>query len=292
MSKLYAELPQVELPDHLDAAILAEAHRAVNSRPGARPKRRWTIPLGLVASLIVAVMVGLQLPYMLKDAAQPQQLKEERMAALMDKNTTEPASPAPVEARESQLMEKVKSGITLGKPAPREAEGATAGNTPARANAPVRAAPSESTSAESSRLGATSVIVPSPVAAPSPLPAPAPVTASKRLELRVRGDIDSGAILSKEKKAFGHAEGYVSDSLEQRAPAAARTAVPQPVQADRPLRQPIKEEASEASLRPEDWLIRIKRLKREGKPDEAKKDLAAFKKRYPDYPVPAEFEIR
>ena len=107
LSKLYAELPPVDFPKHLDAAILAEAHRAVSARPGAKPKRRWTIPLGMVATLFLAVMIALQLPAMLKDVEQTQQLKEERMAALMDKSTVEAASPAPDEGKPSQLTGQI-----------------------------------------------------------------------------------------------------------------------------------------------------------------------------------------
>jgi len=266
LSKLYAELPRVDLPKHLDAAILAEAHRAVNARPGAKPKRRWTIPLGMVATLFVAVMIGLQLPHILKDAAQPQQPKEERMAALMDKNTAEPSSPAPIEAMKSQLtgqiLEKSKPAVTRGKPVSVAAEA----EKPVQEYAPALAAP---------------VVA-----------LPAPAIAAKRLEVRERADVDSGAAFSKEKKANGHVEGYVSDAPEQRAPAAARVAAPHPVQMERSLMQSIKDEVNEENLPPEDWLNRIKRLKQEGKLEEAKKDLAAFKKRYPDYVLPKDLEVR
>ena len=83
----------------------------------------------------------------------------------------------------------------------------------------------------------------------------------------------------------------VSDSSEQRAPAAAR-ATCNPLQPDRSVMQPSRDEAGEASLRPEDWLIRIQRLKQQGKLDEARKELAAFKKRYPDYRIPEALELR
>jgi hypothetical protein len=56
--------------------------------------------------------------------------------------------------------------------------------------------------------------------------------------------------------------------------------------------QPLTEATGEASMRPEDWLIRIRRLKQQGKLDEAKKELAAFKKRHPDYQIPEALEVR
>ena len=250
VSQLYAELPEVVLPDHLDAAILAEAHRAVNSRPGAKPRRRWAVPLSMVATLFVAVMIGLQLPYMLKDTTQRPIPTEEKVAAMMDKSMAEHSSVVQEERKKTQEMAQVtarqKSEISRGAPAPMEAEVAVS----ATQNAAVGALP------------------------------PASV-AAKRMELMERADVDSGIALSKEKKAVAHAEGKLSDAFEQLAPAA-----PAPVQLNRSLMQPLKDEASVANLRPEDWLLRIKKLKQEGKLVEAKKDLAAFKKHYPDYSVP------
>lgn len=281
LSQAYADLPQVKLPDHLDAAILAEAHRAVSARPAAKPKRRWTIPLGMVASLFAVVMIGLQLPYMLKETALPRQQKE-KMVAAIEKILAEPASPALGDRREIQLMAKPRSEITRVVPAPMTAEAAI------KPNAPMLAAPQASPAAGADQLGATSAATPPPVAAPSQ----APAKAARRLELRERADADNGVSLSKEKKASGYAEGSASDALEQRAPTAAEMAPPQSVPPSRSLMQPLKDETGEASLRPEDWLIRIRRLKQQGKLDEAKKELAAFKKRYPDYRVPEALELR
>lgn len=39
------------------------------------------------------------------------------------------------------------------------------------------------------------------------------------------------------------------------------------------------------ALSPEEWLKRIAQLRQQGKHDEAEASLAAFKKRYPDYPI-------
>ena len=94
LSQLYADAPQVEPPGHLDAAILAEAHRAVNARPGIKPKRRWAIPLGMVASLFAIVMIGLQLPYLLKEPVPLQAPTEANVTAAMDQNAAEQSSRA------------------------------------------------------------------------------------------------------------------------------------------------------------------------------------------------------
>lgn len=288
LSQLYADAPQVELPDHLDAAILAEAHRAVNARPGAKPRRRWTIPLGLVASLFVVVMVGLQLPHMLKEAALPQLQKDERIAvAAMEKSMTDSALPAPAERMEYPLAAKPKAEFTRSEPVPMIAATATP-----EPSAPMVASPQDGKPAENATMGAGSVAAPAPPTAALPAPMPAPAIAAKRAELQERADVDNGMALSKEKKSSGHAIGEVSGSPEQRAPAAARRPVPQPDQLDRGIMQPATEEASDANVRPENWLIRIQQLKQQGKLEEARKELAAFKKRYPNYRVPEALEGR
>ncbi len=50
--------------------------------------------------------------------------------------------------------------------------------------------------------------------------------------------------------------------------------------------------AGNAGERPEDWLARIKQLKQQGRLDEARKELAAFRKRYPGRPVPKEIDLQ
>jgi hypothetical protein len=132
----------------------------------------------------------------------------------------------------------------------------------------------KSTVAESSQLGST-VVVASPAVA-----APAPATAAKRFGLYESGDITKGSAQSKEKKASAQPADNQSDSFEQRTPAAAR------------LDGALKDKTSEKNLTPEESLERIKRLKGEGKLDEVKKELAVFKKRYPDYPLPKDLEFK
>lgn len=213
------------------------------------------------------------------------------MAALMDKNPAESSAPAPAEAQKIQMLATVKSDRSRNKPASMADEA----QAPAKANAPALAAPQQSITADTAKqYGAASIVAsPAPAAAPpAAAPAPAPARAARRLESRENELLDSGDVLAKEKKSSGNAAAIVSDSFEQPAPAAARMAAPQPAQAERGLMQSAKDEASTASLRPEEWLNRIKRLKQEGRREEAKKDLAAFKKRYPDYPVPEGIEVR
>jgi hypothetical protein len=251
LSQLYADAPPVEPPGHLDAAILAEAHRAVNARPGIRPKRPWAVPLGMVASLFAIVMIGLQLPYLLKEPVPLQAPTEANIAAAMDQVATEQASRAPDDRRKLQAMDKAKSEI--------------ARNEPARSATEAYAPPA------------------APMAA-----APAPAMAAKRLEMRESAEIQNTGALAQEKKAADVGAGGINDSLPLRVPAAAALVAPQQAEAERELK---KDEAAKVDLLPEDWLTRIKKLKQEGKQEEAMKELAAFKKRYPDFPVPAVFNV-
>ncbi len=246
LSRLYADSPQIEPPDHLDAAILAEAHRAVNARPGAKPKRRWAIPLGMVASLFAVVMIGLQLPHMLGQPALQPVPMEAKVGESMDESV---AIPEPSAKRE-RVMDSAKPEI--------------AGNKPA-------AVPEEAYVQPAAPMAA----VPAPVA--------------RRLEMRESAEVQSAGVLSKEKKSADVGGSNLNDALEPRAPAAAGLVSSPPAQLERALK---KDETDKASMSPEDWLARIRKLKREGKPEEAKKELAAFKKRYPDYPVPKALEVR
>jgi len=284
LTQLYADLPKIELPDHLDAAILAEAHRAVGARPGAKPKRRWAIPLSMVATLFLAVMIALQFPSLLKDAASPQQYKEEKIAALMDGNMAERSASESEQSKVVQKQAREKFEISRDEAATMPGETGA----PARKNAPVFAAAKESEADENKYIGTTSVVAFPPVASPSPAPARAGERAAMPPESRESAGIASGMALSKEKKSSGKAAASVSDSLERQAPAVMMTA-PKPVQLKRDLVQSV---TVDENLPPDEWLVRIKRLKQEGKLDEARKELAAFIKRYPDHPVPIALEIK
>jgi hypothetical protein len=128
------------------------------------------------------------------------------------------------------------------------------------------------------------------VAAPmAASPAPVPIMAAKRFEMRESAETEVAGALSKEKKSAYVGEGLLNDTLAQPAPAAVGAAVSSSVKLERALK---KDATDETTLPPEEWLKRIKKLDQEGKTEEAKKELAAFKKRYPEYSIPAALEIR
>lgn len=263
LSRAYAELPAVEVPDHLDAAILAEAHRAVGARPGGTKKRRWAVPLSMVATLFVVVMVGLQWPYLSPNAGRPVPGEEPPMAVA--------AAPAPLaETRKANGMQADKQVASA------RAAQAFKGDVGAAQDAPA--------------VGAAAKAAPVPESKPaSVMPAaPAAPAATAPVQLLERAVGEREMALSKEKKSAARAEESLSDSYQPTAPAAAGLMAPESARVARPMAAPLKDEA--ASQRPEDWIARIKLLKQQGKLDEARKELAEFRKRYPDYVVPKEVE--
>lgn len=287
LSKLYAELPEVVLPNHLDAVILAEAHRAVNSRPGAQQKRRWPVPLGLVASLLVAVMIGLQLPYMLRDSATSQQLKDEKTGKVLDKNMSEPSPSLPFEIIKNQLaresISKPKSDNKPGIPAPVVNEA----NSPSTQYAPAALAAPKSIENSARSTGAAAALDSTQAAPSSP-----PAKAAKLIEMKEQVDHFSGIEPPKEKKNANQTETDVSVSLDQKSSPKIRKDLAPAAKQERRLLQSIKAEESDVRQNPEEWLKRIKKLKQAGNLDEASNELFAFKKRYPDYLVPEVYEVK
>lgn len=262
LSRAYAELPEIKLPDHLDAAILAEAHRAVGAAPGGRKKYHWNFPLSMVATLFVVVMAGLILPDMLKDVAVTHDLQQSQPASLPETAPAEVAAPVvatPMVA--DRLAKKVQ------EPLPLKAEIAV--------TKPI---------AETVRLPEKEVAVDKPVAArmaPSAAPA-APAAqmlgaAAERMQAAEQMENAERKAASKEKRAVMAVE---RSKLEAAAPAATMAAS-----------SALLDEAAAESPQAEAWLQRIKKLQQEGKQEEAKKELAAFRKKYPDYVIPKELSL-
>ena len=238
LSRAYADADDIAPPAHLDAAILAQAHRAVYARPAVVPKRRWAVPLGMVATVFMMVMAGLQLPAMMKDDALMQAPQVASVA--MERNAPLPASvaPEPQARAESKHLARALN-----------AEKANDASKKMEAQAYAKQ--------DADKVA----VAAAPVAAPT---APSAAMANQ-----------AGAALEERQTM---ASGQVSA-----APAARMAAAP--VMADQLLK------AKDATLSPEDWLKQIKALQQAGKREEAKKELTAFKKRYPDYAIPKAMEM-
>jgi hypothetical protein len=271
LSQTYAGMRGQEPPARLDHAILAEAHRAVGGgAAGARGRpawRRWSLPLSLAATLVVAVLVGLELPYVSREPA-----------------VTQPAS-APEEA----------PGVSVA--AKREAAGRVAADKVAADKRKVAPAPQAAPAAESVELDQAFRPAPRARSPEAPAPgreksavipaAPAPAVspgAEEALPMNTAPAAAAPAANTPRLEATPETRSAPADrsmppAQESAAPAAAMLAAPP--QASGLAQTPGPQQA---------WLQRIRQLEQAGKRDEAKKELATFTKRYPDYPVPKELQ--
>lgn len=303
LSRHYAELPEVKLPDHLDAAILAEAHRAVGAGPGN--KRSWTMPLSLVATLFVVVMAGLMLPDLLRDtalvrqyqagrdhtslaarpAASPQPIPE-TISLPANMPAPEPA-PAPVETpgRTAGLLAKKQAARDGGVKmyGQLQAESASA---QMQAEEKPAAKPAPALPEPPSDKHLTNVATPAPAeSAESAAAIPAaPAVAAVGVQQLQREAAGQERMHAAERKLSARPQQFAA--TEAARPLAAGVVAPDMALADQGGADAMKEEAGSGILQPEAWLKRIRKLKQDGKTGELKKELAAFKRRYPAYPLP------
>ncbi len=275
LSRIYRDADGPRPPQRVDDNILAASQRVAGSgaRPaGARLARRWGTPVALAATVLVTFTLALMM------------FERESGLDAMAPKAPRPDRPAKV-----------------APPEPKRTESSPAG--PPRAGGPEKSPPAEL-----------------PSAAPAPAaPSPPAASRSNRVEQRT---VETA--FSRERRATGQPARVpqVPPGIEilrkseeakplpdaqrafdaqqqvppmQAAPAAAPAAeagairesglTPQRAGAVSGLASRVV--VSEAKERtPEKWLADIRKLKTEGKATEAERDLAEFKKRYPDYILP------
>jgi hypothetical protein len=253
VARAYRELPREEPPEALDAAIRAEARRSAATRPAPlvspTGRRGWHYPFAAAAVLVLAVAVTWHV-----EREQPDMVA-----------TAPPASVAPVPA----------------EPAP--AQKAPEAKTPQRERvAPKVQGPERAGERAQPRADASPQFVPDPAttqaqeakreqvqperpAPPAPMSVPAPA--------------ERPAVEQQKQRA---ASGAASDSVGASRDAAELS--------KRQMRSEAENRVGAAAVvePPERWLERIAQLRREGKHEEADKALAEFRKRYPDFRIPAE----
>lgn len=308
LDRLYRAAGREEPPAHLDAAILAAAHREAGARPQALRRaalRRWHVPVSIAAVIVLSVslvtLVGEEGGEQLTQApppapAQPPVAQPAPPASALSESTqprpptTTPAQPQPPVARATPpapaLSERTQPHPSaavpgVGSPAPREdarAEGALSGLG----------------SMKDSITGETA----GPAASKAAGAASAPDDAA-----RSRPEPFRDAPSAVERRA-AEPQAVPAEEFAARAPAAAeRSGAPKvaapaakPLSRPRAMAQARKEEASVGAPTPvwhgfekeppQRWLERISELKRLERVADAEAMLAEFKRRFPDHPLP------
>ena len=294
----YRDAATEEPPPASDERIRAAARRAVAAGPQSLESRaraeaqrswiaRWRVPMSIAASVVVAVTLS----YMVQDEA----VQKAPIDGLPRSASPQAVAVAPAE--------ETKAPVPAAAPTPDPALAERAAN--------VEAARADAAAAQSANLHQRATAEPPP---------PAPAPAAKALG-RADGPTANG-MLAKEterRQAANDAAppaspppARVAPAEMQAAPAAAAPAPPpaaapmakpaparglaEPVGrdrafADRPGR--MEREAASVSAEqkvrtPEEWLEELRRLKASGRTDEFAKELAEFRKRFPDYKLPAD----
>lgn len=289
----YRETATDEPRPETDERLRAAARRAIAAGPQSLETRartdaqrswtaRWRVPVSIAATVVIAVTLS----YMVQD----DEVRRARIDGV-------PAGPAPAQ----------ESSAAPPPPAP-AAPAAKAQEAPAPATPPApakRAAPAAETAAGASHFERDAV--PFPASPPAERQAPAVGGASASAD-RSR----ENAALAKEveqrqadlERRDAEEAGRSSAQRLKSAPAPAAVPAPAPAPmarpdpsreralADRPAGRLEREAASglaEQKVRtPEEWLEDIRRLKTQGRTEDVAKELAEFRKRYPDYKLPAD----
>lgn len=269
LSRAYAATAREEPPAALDGAILAQAWRAAEYRARAG-FRHWSRLVAIAATLVVTASLVV-------------------------------------------LMESEQPQIAMLAPPAGDAALAPAAKTPTEAVQPAKVAPAQA--ARSEEKPASSVKLDVPARAPSGEPSSrgGEQPASPQ---QVLPDAVNAAIAEPERQAFPAAQMTASDAATasvamsappsapaapesgvQRsiaaAPAAASNASGAPRAERRSLRATesvtrnlVSPDTAKKDESPEAWLARIAELRKQGRIKEAEESFAAFRKRYPDYPIP------
>jgi hypothetical protein len=264
LSRIYRDADAPEPAQRVDDAILAASRRAAGARPrpaGFGFARRWGTPVALAATVVVTFTLTLMV--------------FERQSGV---DTMAPAATSADQPARSSPTEPRRAGQLAQSPREEAKPAAPARPIPQAADRRDRAQQGlDESAASSERLGTGQpAFVPEVPRAPEALrkseeaaPAPAAAAPSANFYSSERAVADqpapaaapaAGASGLRESKVRG--AGVVSGI-------ASRVAAPE-----------AKERA------PKKWLEDIRKLKTEGKATEAERELAEFKKRYPEYRLP------
>jgi hypothetical protein len=265
LSRVYSEGAWPEPRRQIDDAILEASRRAARARHPVL--HRWGPPFALAAT----VVVGVSLALLVTDHQSVREMSHYFSAAA-------PEAPAPQRKRDAAAAPKTPAAPAEEPPA-RElfaspmgpnAPAAKAGPPAANAQTPGAKAPAPAAKAPAAKAPAPAAKAPAPAAkAPAQaqaLRSPAPPPDPQRAD-RIRRELDQ---LEEKRKA------------DEVAPAQPQAPVSSATVSD------IRSLAATPAVgrQPEPWLDDIRKLKGQGRAADAERELAEFRKRYPDYRIP------
>lgn len=285
-----------EPPPALDAAIRAAARRAVDARPARKRDRTWRYPLAAAAvvALLAIGIVQLTPPERVapttvaeiepaaggasKDIAEPPQEAKQRAQSPAPASAPVPAVPAPpaqpharAVAERAPSQPAARGAASRPETAKREVE---ALDKLARAE-PATPAPPAAASAKT----APPISEPFPAAAPERAAAPraaeqTPAIAAARQPAAAAAPEPAREGVARQRKALASDE---ASAPEERGVSSA-TSPRASLQGNATQVSAAKARATDARV--EEWIKRIRDLKREGRVEEAAKELAAFRTAY------------
>ncbi|HPT50663.1 MAG TPA: hypothetical protein PLS67_06910 [Accumulibacter sp.] len=279
LSRLYRQLATAEPPAAVDQHLLAVAHAAI--APEARPSAsrswwpRWRTPLTLATTLLITLSLTVLHERQPADAPppdSPRPASDQIQAPPQARQEPEPSQPATAAPARKPSMERPKAPSATVKQ-----EAAEAPIAPHIAN-PFPTQPVETkrqsmttpsaTVYDSATSGPAAASAASPVAV---LPS-APVAASSPAPVAVPAPLTAPAAAPAPRAVGG------SGDRLRTTPSVAESAMPALAKS--------RGESLGATRPAESWLEEIRALRRDGKTDEAAKQLREFRRAYPDFPLP------
>jgi len=262
LSRIYSDAAGPRPPQRVDDNILAASQRVAGARPrpaGAVFARRWGAPFALAATVVVTFTLTLMVFERKSDpdsiaAKAPRAARPAKVLPAEPKRAEQPATPPPAVLQPIAPAPPVPPDALRRDLAERRPGGSAAASKPPVTGQP--AFPEVPRASEALRK--------SEGAAPAPAAPASDARSAPGLRQQARP-----------APAAAPAAGALSETAATREDSGVAAA-----SASRPAVSEAKERT------PEKWLEDIRKFKTEGKTAEAARDLAEFKKRYPDYILP------
>jgi hypothetical protein len=268
LSRLYHETNAEMPPPGLDAAILDAARQATRQQPSRvyfLTARKWTMTLSLAAALIVTIGIVRTLRHEMSSPA----LVSQTPSALRASNTArEDTQDETLLNRREQKQEQVMVPDTKDR---------------FLHSAPQRSAPVERQGLrDAPQFQAQEQAQSVPFSAPSPLPS---ALATKSAADQEKANVGGATSLGPQTPVQGRQS--QRSELQKEEGMASTLPTPKPaVQSPPESRERTKiERMKKDELSLDEWIAEIKKLRQAGKLAAAEASLAAFKQRYPEYPV-------